>query len=142
MCGLLNGWGLVSRYVERNRKLMKIWLVKNTHENSNWVKIWLGMNSTLRNFLKTNSSPHDLNSPHLDSKQLFLAGCIVFYIQHPKFHINLSLIENGWIRWKNENPCFENFSRVTVLDLAIKEDEESPWFLEVWNSKYKNCLSP
>jgi hypothetical protein len=26
---------------------------------------------------------------------------------------------------KNENPCFKNFSGITVLDLAIREDEES-----------------
>ena len=25
-----------------------------------------------------------------------------------------------------------------VLDLAIREDEESPWFPKVWNSKYQN----
>ena len=106
------------------------------------------MNSTLQNFLKTNSSPHDFTSPHLASKHLFLAGCEVFYIKQPKLHIDWSSKANGWIWWKNENPCFENFSGVTVLILAIMEDEESPWFLEVWNSKsqkwvfhYRFCWS-
>ena len=47
-------------------------------------------------------------------------------------------MKNGWIWRKIEKPCFENFSRVTILDLALTEDEESPWFLEGRNSKYKN----
>ena len=53
-------------------------------------------------------------------------------------HIDQDSKENGGIRWKNENPCFENFSGVTVLNLAIKEDYESLWFSKVLNSKYKN----
>ena len=32
---------------------------------------------------------------------------------------------------KNENPCFENFSGVTGLILALGEGEESQGFLEV-----------
>ena len=121
-----------------NKKCMKILSVKNTHEKSNWVKNWLWKNSTLRNFSKTNSSPHDFTSPHVASKKLFLAQCRVWLMKKPKFHIDQSSIENGWVWWKNENPCFENFSEVTVFNLAIKEDEESPWFLEVWKWKHQN----
>ena len=35
---------------------MKIWSVKITHENWNWMKNWLNMDSTLGIFSKTNSS--------------------------------------------------------------------------------------
>ena len=52
----LNGSCLRSPYVVWNMQLMKIWSVKITHENWNWMKNWLSMNSTLRIFSKTNSS--------------------------------------------------------------------------------------
>ena len=54
--GFLTGSFLGSPNVGWNKKLMKIWLVKITHENQNWMKNWLSMDSTLRNFSKTNSS--------------------------------------------------------------------------------------
>ena len=47
-------------------------------------------------------------------------------------------MENGWIWWKNENPCFKIFFGVTLLDLGLKKDEESLWFPKGKNSKYKN----
>ena len=74
------GLGLGSPDADWNRLLMKVWLVKNPHENSKWVKIWLSMDSTFRIFLKTNSSLYDLAFPHLASKKLFSAEFIVFYI--------------------------------------------------------------
>ena len=43
MLGFMSILGLVSLDAAWNRKLMKIWSVKNTHENSNWVKNWLSM---------------------------------------------------------------------------------------------------
>ena len=47
-------------------------------------------------------------------------------------------MKNGWIRWKNENPCFKNFFGVTTFDLALGEDEESPWVSEGRNLKSQN----
>lgn len=42
-------------------------------------------------------------------------------------------------KWqKNENPCFKNLFEVMVLDLCIKEGEESPFFSEGINEKYQN----
>ena len=90
------------------------------------------MNSTLIFFSKTNPSPHDFISQHLASNQLLLDPCGFFYIKKPKFHIDQRSKENGWIWWENENPSFKNFSKVTVLDLALREDEESPWLIEIF----------
>jgi hypothetical protein len=53
------------------------------------------MDSMLRNILKATSSPHDIASTHLASKQLFFARCGVCYIKDIKFHMDWRLIENG-----------------------------------------------
>ena len=49
-------------------------------------------------------------------------------------------MKNGSKWWKNDNPWCENFSGVMVLDLSIKENEESSLFLEGRNAKYQNGL--
>ena len=38
---------------------------------------------------------------------------------------------------KNENMCFKIFSEVTLLDLGLEEDEESPLFMEGKTEKLK-----
>jgi hypothetical protein len=43
---------------------------------------------------------------------------------------------------KNENPCFENFSKVPGQKLPLREVEESQGFLEAKHSKYKIGVSP
>ena len=42
---------------------------------------------------------------------------------------------NSMKKWK---PNFEIFSEVTLLNLGLGEDEESPWFPEGKNIKYQN----
>ena len=46
--------------------------------------------------------------------------------------------ENGRFGKKNENPCFENLSRVLGQKLALREVEESQGFTEVKHSKFQN----
>ena len=48
--------GSFIRYLDAgwNKKLMKIWWSKITHENQNWMKIWPSMDLTLWIFFKTN----------------------------------------------------------------------------------------
>ena len=114
-----------------NMKLMKIWLVNLTHEKWNSMKNWLSMDLTLRIFSKTNSSSWLKFFYHLIWKYLFKSKCIFFNIKKPKCHLDWYSKENGRIWWKNENPCFENFSGVTGLILVLEGGEESQGFLEV-----------
>ena len=126
-----NGSCLMSMYAVWNRKLMKIWSGKITHENLNWMKNWLSIDLTLKNFSKTNSSSWLRIFSHLSSKYMFDVECAIFYIKQPKYHIDQDSKENGRIRWTTENPFLENFSGVTSLSLALREDKESQWIMEV-----------
>ena len=46
--------------------------------------------------------------------------------------------EIGRLGWKNENPCFENFSGVPGQKLPLRGGEESQVFIDMKHSKYKN----
>jgi hypothetical protein len=46
--------------------------------------------------------------------------------------------ENGILGLKNENPCFENFFRVSSSWFYLGGGEESQGFMEVKHSKYHN----
>jgi hypothetical protein len=48
------------------------------------------------------------------------------------------LIESGILGLKNENPCFEKFSKVLGSWFHLEGGEESQGFMEVKNSKYEN----
>ena len=52
--------------------------------------------------------------------------------------IDRTSMKNGSKWRKNENPCFKNLFGVMVLDLSIKEGEESPSFLEGRNENSQN----
>ena len=67
----------------------------------------------------------------MSSRILFESECVIFYINQPKCHLGRDSKETGRIRWKNENPFFENFSRVKGLILSLGEGEESQGFPEV-----------
>ena len=56
----------------------------------------------------------------------------------PISHLDWDLRENGRLAWKNKNPCFKNFSRVSGQKLPLRGGEESQVFLEVKHSKYQN----
>ena len=121
----LTGSCIRSSNVVWNRKLMKIWSVKITHENWNWMKNWLSMDSTLRIFSKTNSSSWLRKNFNLRSRWLFKDECGIFYINQSKCHLDRDSRENGRFGWKNENPWFKNFYRVMGLILALAEVEKT-----------------
>lgn len=114
--------------VEWNRKLMKIFLAKITHENQNWTKKWLSIDSTLWIFSKINSSSWLSFFLNWNQNSFFRMRAYFFYIKQPKYNIDRDLKENRKFWWKIENPWFENVAKVTVLSLALGEDEESQWF--------------
>ena len=96
------------------------------------------MDSTLRIFLKTNSSSWIRKFSTSGSRWVFESKWWFFYIKQPICHLDQDLRENGRFGWKNENPCFENFSGVPGHKLSLGEVEDSQGFLEVKHSKYKN----
>ena len=104
------------------------------------MKNWLSMDSTLRIFLKTNSSSCLRKIFNSGSIWLFEAGCEVRYIKKTKYHLDRDSRENGRFSWKNENPCLKNFSGVLGQKLALGEVEESQGFPKVKHSKYKNVF--
>ena len=96
------------------------------------------MDSTLQIFSKTISFSWLQKNFNLSSRWLFKDECKVFYINQSKCHLDRDSGENGRFRWKNENQCLENFSKVTGQKLALGEVEESQGFMEVKCSKYQN----
>ena len=62
---------------------------------------------------------------------MFEAKCEFFYNNQPIWHLDRGLRENGRLGLKNENPCFENFSKVSVSRFCVGGGEESQGFLDV-----------
>ena len=71
---------------------------------------------------------------------MFKVKCGFFYIKQPLRHLDQVSRENGRLGLKNENPCFENFSRVPGSWFCLGRGEESQVFLEVKHSKSQNVF--
>ena len=71
-------------------------------------------------------------------KWFFEFKCGFSWNKQPIFYLVQVSRESGILGLKNENPCFENFSRVPGSWFHLGGGEESQGFMEVKNSKYEN----
>ena len=74
------------------------------------------------------------------SKVVFKLKCGFSWNKQPIFHLVRVSRKSGILGLKNENPCFENFSRVPGSWFCLGGGEESQGFPEVKNSKSENGL--
>ena len=69
---------------------------------------------------------------------VFKAKFRFLYNKKPTSHLDRDLRENGRFGWKNENPCFENFSGVPGSWFRLGGGEESQGFSEVKHLESQN----